>query len=70
MSKWISVKDRLPNILEGESAEVLVINSDGEIQVGGQYQWIEEKPPQWWTYRYGGTDDDTVTHWMLLPEKP
>lgn len=68
--KWISVKERLPEILDGHfiSKEVLWINCYGEIEVsfleklrsGLRIDWGEA----------GLYKLDQVTHWMPLPELP
>ncbi len=74
MNDWIRVKDRLPEIPEDEfkcdSALVLTIDADGEMQLGGMNQWELDDSPEWWTMKYGGTSCDNITHWMPLPEAP
>lgn len=61
MSKWISVKDRLPT----KDKLVLVINGDRiEIMTYlGHY-----KSSLYWVNSWGKPID--VTHWMPLPEPP
>ena len=65
INKWISVKDRLPEIgqpvlicipkWEGEEIQAAKLESDGKMfEVCGEF--------------YAGTWD--VTHWMPLPEPP
>lgn len=105
MSKWISVKDRLPE----PETEVLIlamrysgytkliyniittaIYEDGSISTDDSgWSWYEcdfdydEEKDQyiisegWWEYRHYNPEDvannfveDTVTHWMPLPEPP
>ncbi len=70
MSKWISVKDRLP-----ESNELVLVIASGKpkdnITLYGacelaeyydSYGWILEMWPEWM--------GAVVTHWMPLPEPP
>ncbi len=68
MTKWISVKERLPE----EDEYVLVFLGDREMQyvldmsinqIDGQKRWSF---PDKWVYI---TDSD-VTHWMPLPPPP
>lgn len=54
--KWISVKDRLPNI-----AQPVLAYSGEELGIGFAYLYSDGK----W---YGDCGD--VTHWMPLPEPP
>lgn len=60
MSKWISVKDRLPDL----DVEVLIFN--GEIYKG--FRTDMYGPWIWTHYDYMPTHD--VTHWIPLPEPP
>ena len=58
-SKWVSVKDRLPEMYKN----VLVIRTDGKIRfdaIGSLNVWYEEV---WHT-------GNPVTHWMPLPAPP
>lgn len=59
MSKWISVKDRLPE----KCSEVLIFN--------GNFGVATYKHPfnvsDWWD---GDASWKEVTHWMPLPERP
>jgi hypothetical protein len=65
MSKWISVKNKLPDIM----APVLIITDYGKEDVcylswgdkPGEYHWYNYMRPQ---HSNGG-----VTHWMPLPEQ-
>jgi len=74
MSEWISVKDKLPDIPEGEySEEVLMLYESGKIIVtqferrlritrpGVQELIIED---------YMGNPIEEFTHWMPLPKPP
>lgn len=60
--KWISVKERLPEI----DAEVLIYTDEGLYDVaqysGGERFWTLERNPDCWVTASG------VTHWMPLPE--
>lgn len=63
-SKWISVKDRLPDI----DAEVLIRTDESLYDVaqytGADRFWTLERNPSCWVTAIG------VTHWMQLPEPP
>lgn len=54
MSKWISVKDELPEFDDN----YLVTGKDVELEVS-------HFDPDW-----GWQPDFDITHWMLLPEPP
>lgn len=55
--RWIPVEERLPEDGQG----TLVICRDGYITtMAYEYE-------RWW---WQGTEDQTVTHWMPLPEPP
>ena len=58
-SKWISVKDRLPDA----ETTVLVCNERGEIFSS----WASDVDVFWF---YLEEDDNRVTHWQQLPEPP
>ena len=66
-TKWISVKDRLPEYNDDEFADAVLV-TDGFVQhmayfVGGEWRFAESgeiKEPMW--YR--------ITHWMPLPNPP
>ena len=77
MSKWIDVKDRLP---EPETDVLVVCNQNGYVFVCPA---IDEEsddyyiPEGWWENRkfnpddvYNNLIDCAVTHWMPLPEPP
>lgn len=71
MSKWISVKDRLPSPNEDVLLVDILGSSPSEIFLGWQAtgRWFE-------THYYckeGAShqiDNDQITHWMPLPEPP
>ena len=67
--KWISVKDRLPEI--GKDVLICDINHLGVPIAVGKYSpdpnWSDwETDADFWQ----GTGDLEVTHWMPLPELP
>lgn len=73
VDRWISVKDRLPNI--GESVLVAVIinaklnmpfrtDYTPDIEIG----WLEENGE--WGLQFSCADRHEITHWMPLPEPP
>ena len=59
-SKWISVKERLPDNLE----DVIAFNRNGKI-TWFSVAYVETR--QWWS---AGRMVHHVTHWMHLPEPP
>lgn len=72
MSKWISVKDRLPlSAMNGQSFETVeVIVTDGkyvhctEFKAGGIPEaWVEFDG-------YGAIARSQITHWMPMPKPP
>ena len=68
--KWISVKERLPEIPDGHfiSEEVLWISCYGEIKVSFLEKLRSELRIDWG--EAGLYKLDQVTHWMPLPEPP
>lgn len=68
--KWISVKERLPEIPDGHfiSKEVLWISCYGEMEVSFLEKLRSELRIDWG--EAGLYKLDQVTHWMLLPEPP
>lgn len=69
--KWISVKDRLPEI----GQEVIVYCPSCKRKVTALCRLIryEEAVNFYWDNSYGGSNihvQDAVTHWMPLPEAP
>lgn len=78
MSEWISVDDRIPDVLDDDvhSETVLVYLGRGLNRITiGQYYQFGELEPYW---RTGDADYEPVyssdrypvTHWMPLPEPP
>lgn len=68
-AKWISVKDRLPELGE----EVLVLGNEGSLEVRRltlRKIHPDEKDPHYWLDGWDESADYTVTHWMPLPEPP
>jgi len=70
MDKWISVKDRLPEVYDG------VLVTDGEIVTAAERHDFFDSGIGWTGHRFGGHewqwdfDDSFITHWMPLPEPP
>lgn len=64
MSKWISVKDRLPE--PDEHKEYLTTCEFGGTFVEGYFELDGEVG--WWSDHFG--TEFPVTHWMPLPEPP
>ena len=64
MSKWISVKDRLPE----KEKEILIV-SDNEVKIG---IWSNDCfGEKFFTTNFEQyLNADNVTHWMPLPEPP
>lgn len=70
MSKWISVKDRLPEdddlvlvIASGKPHENITLDNAIELATFSMDEgWILEMLPEW--------EDPKVTYWMPLPEPP
>ena len=65
MSKWISVKERLPE----RGYKVLTVNGHGYIRIfalwekaGREWCWIDEAG------HFNHVND--ITHWMPMPELP
>jgi len=67
MSEWISVEDKVPDILD----DVLATNESGSV-FEASYWAVGEFVSKFRIGRLGikATHDDTVTHWMPLPEPP
>lgn len=62
-SKWISVKERLPDF-----GIPVLICWDGYTDIA-EY-WCGMVCPKWRTQHYGTVNLTSVTHWMPLPEPP
>lgn len=74
MSEWISVKDRLPELPNGEGWKTrMVIAADNRNCVAPmiyERAIIRRKPVERWKYYWDRIADVEVTHWMPLPEPP
>ena len=57
--KWISVKDRLPEIDDS----VIVAFDNGDVD----HDWFDTEFKHWARLRY---DTRNITHWMPLPKPP
>ena len=72
--KWISVKDRLPEIIDNTSSEAVLIH----LENGEQYVAIligednENRIEAFWSTSdmHRDFECDVVTHWQPLPESP
>ena len=65
MSEWISVKDKLPENIDGESKNILFYDFMKEESFKGFYDFFY--------HRFCDMDHEEykfVTHWMPLPEPP
>lgn len=71
--KWISVKDRLPEIAyENQKSFIRVITWDGKKVRELSYRHISQhdKVCGIFYFRYGGGKIISITHWMPLPDPP
>ena len=68
MSKWISVKDRLPEINE----EVLCCVVRKNLLGNEKYLWLWSlyEDGSWGDQEFNIEEDEIVTHWMPLPNPP
>lgn len=66
-SGWISVRDRLPEEIFGESETVLVIAKMSHLGISG---YSENYYLAWTVNREWMGCKGTVTHWMPLPDPP
>lgn len=66
---WISVKDKLPEKVEGTHYLVMVKHITlSEMEVA---EWWFDGDERWiWMWEHNGTVHLEVTHWMPLPEPP
>lgn len=73
MSKWISVKDRLPEI---ETSVLIYVSKEKEMHTAQFCNWEKEICDNWHVsagkYIYDPLvfEREEVTHWMPLPEPP
>jgi len=73
MRKWISVEDRLPELLKENIVfeSVSFIVTDGYYVGTCEYQWGNGCGRPWSKWSpYGDFPRHTITHWMPLPEPP
>lgn len=64
MSKWISVKDKLP-----EPFESVLVHIPKEKPLPTVYEGFITNYGRWYTAYYARSDDE-ITHWMPFPEPP
>ena len=64
MNKWISVKERLPELMETLS-DIRVMLRDGS-ELNGAI--LQSDGDWWWRERFFAPEE--VTHWRLLPTPP
>jgi len=67
--EWISVKDKLPEI----GSEVIVLKNDGNVTALARYIRYEGAKEYFWDNFYGGSNlclQESITHWMPLPNPP
>lgn len=60
MSKWISVKDKLP-----ENDNLIVVFYQGDYVIA----YYHPSAKAFDSFDYGWLEDEGVTHWFPLPEK-
>ena len=67
MSKWISVKDKLPS-----EYQWVLIYYKGEMQVGRIEDYVGGRSDWWWgnDNYYTSVESGKVTHWAELPHPP
>ena len=61
MSDWIPATERVPD----DEVDVLLVTDNPNTGV-----WIGYRLEGLWIWDCGGAIQDTVTHWMPLPERP
>jgi hypothetical protein len=71
-SKWISVKDMLPDCKEYGDVWVLVAYYDDELEVWQKHSAVYFKAEDIFCYTQGCDTEikPTPTHWMALPADP
>ena len=75
-NKWISVKDKLPELNSTSwntffcSNPVLTLHKDGHHEDCILNKPYELNKPPFWTYVQDAEYTENVTHWMPLPEPP
>jgi hypothetical protein len=67
---WISVKDRLPVIVENELEGWVLVWNGYWRGVGKYYQSDYEMPEETWVDESGDWINPLPTHWMPLPDPP
>lgn len=77
MNEWISVKDKQPLKIEnglGMSGVIAAIReSDGQMRTGYRIFEIAKARNHYvsrWLYPWNRISNETITHWMPLPEPP
>ena len=72
-TKWISVKDRLPDNKEHDWVLAQVVEDNGFMHIPTVMEYRQSKN-DWFEETYGWLSDHngvfTVTHWMPLPQPP
>ncbi len=72
--KWISVKDKLPNLTEENercSKIVAVIERNNSIPIIARFEIDEDGSKKWRDLTYNDIfNKDVVTHWIELPISP
>jgi hypothetical protein len=69
MSEWVSVKEKLPDLIEGKdySEYVLIATDDGEVM---EAYYIVGKYSGWASCRQPESPVEGVRHWMIKPTPP
>lgn len=64
MSEWISVEEKLPEIIidENETCNCVLIYKKDGFECGSDFQV--------WNTKYLNINPSAITHWMPLPEPP
>jgi hypothetical protein len=61
--QWISVEDRLPEKI----GYYLVVRNINKVTTRKFDEWITGSRKRFW---HSGGEDESITHWMPLPEPP